>query len=638
MQSTTRRCVALKSGISSMWAAGTLPTNESTAMNPRFKSLRRAVSCLSVLSTLPVIAAPTASSLSTVVVTATRTEQPADQTIASTVLIGRDDIERAGTLTLAELLQRFGGVEIRSTGGAGQPASVFLRGANSNHTLVLVDGLRLNSATTGAAALEHIPIDNIERIEIVKGALSGLYGADALGGVIQVFTRKDAKPRLDASLGVDDNGATRAALGVASTERDTAMVFDAGFNESRAGSATRPGAPFGIHNPDRDAYRQAFASFLLSHSLWQGEKVSLRAWHSKGRADFDDGPGPDTARNTQSLGGAQLVSENRLGPHWTSRLVLGRTDDESRIEAMFGGLFKVSQEQATWQNDFSTGNGHMSAGAEWRRERVKGDTAYDKTERETVSVFAGYSERLHGGQFEFNLRRDEIDGDQRKNTGALAYALDITPSLRAHIRGARAFRLPSFNDLYFPGFSNAALKPEVSDQGEGGVRVSVAGWRLSAVYFSNQIRDLIAFDTVQFKPGNLAKARITGYELESRGEIAGINLRAALTRQNPIDRATGKLLQGRARQFGSLDATTTRGAWTVGANLSAVGHRFDSRNEAAGTRLGGYTLMGLNARYRYDKRWSFDINAQNVTDKRYELARGYETPRRSVFLNVRVVF
>jgi vitamin B12 transporter len=591
---------------------------------------------LSSLSSRIAWSAPDAGTLATVVVTAARSEQKQEETIASTIVITREQIERAGILTLAELLQRFGAAEIRSTGGAGQPSSVFLRGANSNHTLVLVDGLRVNSATSGAAALEHLPIDNIERIEIVKGALSGLYGSDALGGVVQIFTRRDAKPRLDASFGVAHPDQMRAALGLASTERDTELVFDAGYNNVRRAFATKPGAPFGIHNPDRDPYRQAFASFLLAHTLWQGEKVALKAWQSKGRADFDDGPGPKRARNTQTLDGAQLLSTNRFAQGWLSRLSIGRTRDESRVESSFGGLFRTQQQQVSWLHEFASPYGQMTLGAEWRREKVAGDVGYAKDARETASVFTSYSERLYGGQFEFSLRRDEADGKLRRNSGSVGYAFELAPGLRAHARGARGFRLPTFNDLYFPGFSNPALRPEESSQYEGGLRATLGGWRVSALHFSNQIRDLIAFDPALFQPNNIARARITGTEIEAGGRLARVDLRATLTQQTPVDRASGKTLQGRARQFGTLEATTAFGAWTAGVNLAGVGHRFDSRNESATSRMGGYTLIGASLRYRIDARWSLDLSAQNFGDKRYELAKGYETPRRSLLLNVRV--
>ncbi len=580
------------------------------------------------------------SRLGAVIVTATRTEQPIDQTLSQSVVISREDIERAGTLTLAEILQRFAGLEIRSNGGAGQPASVFMRGANSNHTLVLVDGLRVNSATAGATALEHIPIENIERIEVVRGGLSGLYGADALGGVIQVFTRKDAKPRLDASFGTGAPSATRLAVGIASTEKSTALVFDAGINDTRGASATNPRVPFGLYNPDRDPYRQSFASIRIAQTLWQGETVTLSAWQSRGEANYDSGPGK--AKNTQTLKGAQLISENTLGPNWNSRLSVGRTEDDSFADEPFGGRFATRHEQASWLNTFKTPYGHMNAGAEFRREKVEATVAYTTATRETASVFAGYLERLYGGQFEFSVRRDEVDGKERKNTGSFAYGYDLTPTLRAHVRGARAFRMPSYNDLYYPGFSNPDLKAEDADQREAGLRGSFSGWNVGAVRFSNQIRGLIAVvynaATDSFSLTNIGRADIRGWEYDVAGRTMGVHVRASLTHQKPLDRDTGKQLRSRARLFGSVDLTTTRGAWSYGVNIAGAGHRFDSRTEDAATRMGGYVLLSANAGYQVDKRWKLEVTGNNLTNKRYDLAQGYETPRRSVFVNARVAF
>ncbi|MBL8519547.1 MAG: TonB-dependent receptor [Betaproteobacteria bacterium] len=593
---------------------------------------------LPLVSPIATAAIDSAPRLGTVVVTATRTEQPIEQALAQTLVVTRADIERAGSLTLAELLQRFAGLEIRSNGGAGQPASVFMRGANSNHTLVLVDGLRVNSATAGSTALEHIPIENIERIEVVKGGLSGLYGADAIGGVIQVFTRKDAKPRLDASIGTGAPSASRLAVGVASTERNLALVFDAGINDTRGASATNPRVPFGLHNPDRDPYRQSFASVKLAHTLWQGEVVSLSAWQSRGEAAYDSGPGK--AKNTQTLKGAQIVSENKLGTNWSSRLSVGRTEDDSFADEAFGGRFKTAHDQVTWLHVFKSPYGHTSVGAEWRREKVASTVDYTEATRETASMFAGYLERLYGGQLEFSLRRDEVDGKERKNTGSFAYGYDLFPGLTAHVRGARAFRLPTYNDLYYPGFSNPDLKAEDADQREAGLRGNWQGWRYGVVRFSNQIRGLIAFTFANntFAPINIGRAEIRGWEFDVSGRVAGVNVRASMTHQKPLDRDTGLQLQSRARQFGSIDLTTARGAWTYGVNVAAAGRRFDSRTEAPESRMGGYALLGANATYQVDKRWKLEVTGNNLTNRRYDLAQGYETPRRSVFVNARVAF
>ena len=574
--------------------------------------------------------------LDNVVITATRTAQPLDNTLAQAVIISRDEIDAAGPATLTELLQRKAGLEIRATGGPGQPSSVFIRGANSAHTLVLVDGLRVGSSTSGATAFENIPLDLIERVEIVKGPLSGLYGSDAIGGVVQIFTRNSDKPHLTSSAGVGSDATRGFNAGFSVTEGKTALAFDAGYQDSNPQSATNPAAGPDTYNPDRDPYRNTHALVKLTQTLWQGETIGLTAWRSRGKTDFDAGPDV-RAVNRQTLSGYQLTSENNFAPDWKSRLIIGRTTDDSVITSNYPGKFRTEQNQASWFNQFKTATGHMSAGIEWRGEKLASDTAYDVKQRDTTSVFAGYLEKLGASQLEFSLRRDEEDQFGRRNTGSMSYGYALMTGISAYARAGRAFRAPSFNDLYYPAFSNPDLKPERSDQAEAGLKVRQQAGRLNVTYFENRIDDLIVFDTTTFRPKNLKRARIRGWELQADTSFVGMTVKATLTVQRPEDRDSGRQLRSRAKQFGTLSASKGFGKWDLSGDIVATGARFDSSNEAAATRMAGYTIVNANLRYRFDKTWSVDLVGQNLTDKKYELAQGYNTPSRSVFVNVRAV-
>ena len=576
--------------------------------------------------------------LDNVVITATRTAQPLDSTLAQALIITRDEIEIAGVASLTELLQRKAGLEIRATGGPGQPSSVFIRGANSAHTLVLVDGLRIGSSPSGATAFENIPLALIERIEIVKGPLSGLYGSDAIGGVVQIFTRSSDKPRLTSSIGYGGDSTVGVNAGFSVTEGKTALTLDAGYRDSKPKSATNPAAVFS-YNPDRDPYQNTHALVKLTQMLWQGETIGFTAWQSRGKTNFDDGPGP-AAINQQTLTGYQLTSENNFAADWKSQLIVGRTTDDSVITSSYPGRFKTGQNQASWFNGFRTATGHMSAGIEWRSEKLAADTVYAAQKRDTTAVFAGYLEKLGPSQLEFTLRRDEEDQFGRRNTGSVSYGYTFSPGISTYLRGGRAFRAPSFNDLYYPGFSNRNLKPERSDQAEAGVRLRGAAEQrsgLDVVYFENRIDALIVFDAATFLPQNLSRARIRGWEMQAGTRFAGMTVKAALTVQRPEDRDTGNQLRSRAKRFGSVSAAGNFGKWDVSSDIVASGARFDSSNDAAATRMGGYTLLNASLRYRLDKTWSVELVGQNLADKRYELAQGYNTPSRSVFLNVRVV-
>ena len=585
--------------------------------------------------------------LDNVFITATRTAQSLEDTLADAVIISRAEIESAGIASLTDLLQRKAGLEIRATGGPGQPSSVFMRGANATHTLVLVDGLRVSSSSAGSTAFENIPLDLIERIEIVKGPLSSLYGSDAIGGVIQIFTRNSDKPRLTSSIGFGSDSTVAFDAGFSVTEGKTALTFDAGYRSTKPRSATNPGIDkpafdFYTYDPDRDPYKNTHALFKLTQTLWQGETISLSAWQSRGKTSFDDGPAPVRPPvNKQTLTGYQLSSENNVTSDWKSRLIVGQTTDDSIITAAYGGTFKTEQNQASWFNEFKTPTGNTSAGIEWRSEKLGSDTNFDAKKRDTTSIFAGYLEKLGPAQLDLSLRRDEEKQFGQRNTGAISYGYAFLAGVSGYVRAGRAFRAPSFNDLYYPGLNNPNLKPERSDQAEAGVRLRAQEGRLNVVYFENRIDDLIvfAYDPVLKKgaPQNLNRARIRGWEVQAETSFIGVNIKAALTVQRPEDRDTGYQLRSRAKRFGTLGAARNFGNWDVSGDIVASGARFDSGNQTVATRMGGYTLVNANLRYRIDKTWSVELTGQNLTARKYELAQGYNTPSRSVFLNVRAV-
>ena len=611
-----------------------LQTPENPMRTQKLKSL-----ILSSLIVSPFANAQSTAQVDELVITATRTPQPLVTTLASVNIISRDEIEQAGTATLAELLQRKAQVEIRTTGGAGQPAGVFMRGASSQHTLVLVDGLRLGSATAGSPAFENIPLDIIERIEIAKGPLSGLYGSDAIGGVIQIFTRKFDRPRLQAGIGFGTDSAFAVNAGFTAIENKTAVTLNAGYRQVRTRSATNADAPSFIYNPDRDPYKNANVSVNLSHTLWQGETISLNAWQSKGTAHFDGGP-DDDSRNRQTLSGVGVSSVNQIMNNWISRLNIGQTTDDIRITSAFPGTFKTEQNQAVWVNEFKMPRGTSTAGAEYREEKVAATTEYDKKKRKTGAFFLSYLERFgqaNEQQIDFSLRRDEETQFGRRNTGSVAYGVQLIPALLVYARAGRAFRAPSFNDLYFPGFSNPNLKPERSEQAEVGARWSSAAIRGSLVRFDNRIEDLIAPDFISFTPVNIRNARIKGWELSGDTLLAGVAIKAAFTSQQPIDADTKRQLRSRAKIFGSLAANHTIGKWQIGSDVVASGRRYDSSIESAGSRMGGYAVVNARVGYQANKMWAVEINAQNIADRKYELARGYNPQARSVFVNVKLV-
>lgn len=576
----------------------------------------------------------------TLVVTAARGEQRLADALRDVVVIPRDRIEQSGAISLAELLQRHAGVEFRGTGGPGQPSGLFLRGANAAQTLVLVDGLRVGSATVGTTSIEHIPLDLVERVEVVKGPLSSLYGADAIGGVVQVFTRAAAKPRLFASAGAGNSGEYRASAGFTAIEKEVTYSLSAGARQSDAPSATNDRAF--CHDPDRDPYENAFANAQVSWRWWQGEDITVAGFASRGKTRFDGCPGADGTfaddRNDQQLSGARVVSRSWFAPWWVSRLTLGQGRDKLEIRGSEPARFETRQDQVAWLNEFGTLLGPVVVGAEAVRQQVESDAAFTRNRREVKSVFASANETWQGQRLEASVRRDEDDQYGGRNTGTVSYGAPWPGVGFVAMTAGKGFRAPTFYDLYGPTSDfyrpNPDLRPERSESREVTVRtLPGVAWPGRLTWFDNRIEDLITyvFPTME----NVRRARIKGLEASVEGFVAGVKVRGSFTQQRPEDEDTGYRLQGRAERFGRLELEHVRGSWRFTAGVTASGDRYDSADESPATRLPGYAILDAAVRYRLDKRTVLELSGSNLADKRYEHAVGYEAPRRAVLFSIR---
>ena len=573
-----------------------------------------------------------------IVVTANRGLIPMP-TLRDTVVITRDDIEAAGALSLGELLERRAGVELRATGGPGQPQGIFIRGAGSSHTLFLVDGLRIGSATVGTTSIENIPLELIERVEVVKGPLSSLYGPDALGGVVQVFTRGRDVPHLFGTAAIGTDSDARLSGGFATVDGATRVAIAAGARKVDAPSATTERVPF-CHDPDDDPYENAFANLRASHRMWQGELITLEAFYSRGRAEFDGcgSPGAPKDRNDQTLAGARFSSSSQLTRDWVTRFTAGQGRDKLEVQGAFPSRFETRQNQFSWINDVAIPGGTFLAGWEMLQQKVQADAAFATNERETQSLFTSINQSWGGQRLEASYRWDDDDSFGQHNTGSVGYGLDWAGVGVLSATFARGFRAPTFFDLYGPASDfyqpNPDLRPERNDSREislAGLPIAGVRWKLTA--FDNEIEDLITF--VPPTVLNVKRARIRGVEVALDGEAWGWRWSAAVTGQRPRDEDTGYRLQGRAETFGTVQASRRFGAWTAGLAFRGSGDRFDSTNEAPASRLGGYGVVDARVAYRVDKFWRVEVAASNLFDRKYETSVGYEGRRRGVLLSVR---
>jgi vitamin B12 transporter len=575
------------------------------------------------------------------IVTATRALAPAP-TLRDAIVITRDQLEAAGALSLGELLQRDAGIELRSTGGAGQPQTLFLRGAGGAQTLILVDGLRVGSASVGTTAIEHIPLEMIERIEIVKGPLSSLYGPDAIGGVIQVFTRGKSVPYFfgEGALGTDRDA--RVSTGLSTADDSSNLSMSMGARSVDAPSATNERAGF-LFNPDRDPYRNAFANLHASHRLWQGETLAFDAFGTQSRTDFDNGASSTGDRTDQSIYGARFTSSSNFTAWWNSRLSAGGGVDRLVTHGGLPSRFETRQGQYSWVNEFKVADGTALLGIENLHQHLYTDESvvFTRDSRDTTAVFGGLNERFEDQYLEASIRRDHDEQFGSRNTGTASYGVDWPGLGRLAFTYGQGFRAPTFFDLYGPTFEgfytpNPNLRPEHSKSRELSLKSDAASpWRWSVTAFDNRVEDLITYVPEEATVKNVARARTRGIEASLEGTWYGARWRASLVAQQPKDEDTGARLQGRAERFGTVSVERDFGAWRAGLTVTASGERFDSTTEDPGTRLPAYAVVDARVRYAIDKRWSVALAATNLADKRYESAIGYDAPRRAFLLSVR---
>jgi len=584
---------------------------------------------------------PAANSDDEIIVTATRLPQKISQTLQSVTLISAEEIAQSGAQSLTEVLQSKGGVEITASGGLGQISAVRIRGAESRHTLVLVDGMRVDSATVGLTALENIPLHQIERVEIVPGALSSVYGSDAIGGVVQIFTKSGrAAPGGYVAAGIGSNSTATAQGGIASrfgTNGDTLLSIGFGYLEAAEFSATKSTIPFGQHHPDRDAYRNTNFSAKMAQRFSADHEAGAQLFSSEGMAQFDSGPATDDV-NQQTLTTWSLYSRNRLMPHWQSTLRLGNGRDEIETTGAFSSTFRTAQNQFTWQNEITLTNATVTAGVERLQQTVASSTVYTQTGRSVNAFFAGYQRAVGDHSGEIHVRRDDNSQFGVHHTGSLGYAYRVNPHLRLRASAGKAFKAPTFNDLYYPlsfGFSgNPNLRPERSHSKEVGVNFQSGTQHLAVTYFDNRIDDLIAIDATFSTMLNLNHTRTKGIEWAYRGQAEGWHWRAQATFQNPVDEASGKLLPRRAKEYASVNIDKAFGAIKLGTEWVASGARYDRAGELPASRMSGYSLLNLTAAYTLSKAWALRARLNNLLDKQYELTQHYNTPDRNVFVSL----
>ncbi|MEO6967215.1 MAG: TonB-dependent receptor [Rhodanobacteraceae bacterium] len=565
-----------------------------------------------------------------IVVTATRQAQTVDASLADVTVITRADIDASGAPDLSDLLRVQAGIDLARSGGAGEQTAVFLRGTNSNHVLVLVDGVRIASTGTGGVDFSLLPLDAVERIEIVRGPRAAYWGSDAIGGVIQIFTRRLTGPRAALRYGSYDDASGSAGIG--HWDDRGGYSVEVGARHVRGFSAQNPQGF--SYNPDDDGLRNRNLTARGEVKLG-AQTLSASTLYNDSVNQFDQG----TSHTIEQDLGAAVAGD--VTTRWYQRFSIGSARDDLATPDFFE-LFRSRRQSATWLNIFSPGpNQSLTAGLEHVHELGENLDTFAQSDvyavsRDNDAAFAGWNGHLHAFDWQLAARHDRNSVFGGATTGSGAAGWRVAPTLRFTASFGQGFRAPSLNEQYSPGFGglfagNPDLRPERSRSTELGAEWTPReALSLRVAAYHTRIDDLIDFTGPLFRAENTAQARIDGVELETHWQHAGWSFTGNATWQDARDPATGQRLLRRASRKG--DALLTRrfnARVEAGVELYAEGPRPEF-----GGPLPGYALVNARMNITLSPAWQLHLRAENLADRSYSLIRGYNTPGRSVWLEL----
>ncbi len=598
---------------------------------------------------------------SDVFVTATRTLIPKKNVIADITLISEEEIKLAGYSSLPELLQRQPGIEISNNGGQGKVSTLFLRGASSTHSVILLDGIRIDSATAGLTAIENIPLSQIEKIEIVRGPASSLYGQDAIGGVIQIFTKKGLngfKPYI--SFGYGKYNTSIAQGGIRGGDDTTSYAINLSSQNSTGFSAfepnTNPAATANIYNLDKDSYRNKSVSASLSHKINEKLDINFQYFLSQGKNKYDNryanwDPSIDW-KNTQDQESLSGAVNSQLTNYWKSSLRVGLgIDDYVEKQRYISGatrevdnVYKTIQNQITWQNDLILPLGSLVLLYDKLDQKINvTDTSYSKKDRQNDAYMIGYNLNQANHNFQANVRKDFNSVYRDATTGNIGYSYAIDSNWSIASSFGTAFRSPTFNYLYAGSSANPDLQPEKSKNIEAQLKYQSDAEFFSFVTFKNKITDfIISNGTTGYRPYNINTAEIYGATVSSSHFINHFQVKSSFTVQSPMNESADKYLPRRSNFFGTVGLNYFIQNWNLGFEATGSGNRYNDAENLF--NIPGYIKTNLFADYQITKNLAMNARVDNVLGKNYTYAYEgnpttdgfrYQTPSQSFFISLR---
>lgn len=576
-----------------------------------------------------------AAPMETTLVTATRTQQTIDATLAPVTVIDREDIERAQARDVLELLTNTTGITITRNGGTGANSSVFIRGNASTHTLVLIDGQRVGSATLGSANLSSLEPEQIERIEVVRGPRSSLYGSDAIGGVIQIFTRRgsasgEITPLLKAGYG--NHNTSKAVVGLSGGDDSFYFnVLGTHFDTQGIDNLINDSG----NNGDTDAYRTAGTSLRTGGKVGSAS-LDFSFQRSEAQSEFDNNFSPNSQPYIESVveSGSAGISLPVIA-EWITSLRVGKSKDDSLTLddlSTARSRFTTRRDSALWQNDICISNHVISVGAEYYEDFVDSTTAYVVDERYNRAGFAQW--QSHYGRHDIIVGGRHEDNEQfgAYKTWNASYGFDVSEQARLILSRGTAFKAPSFNQLYFPGFGNPNFIPEEADNTEVEFRYTAenGGWSLTA--FENDVDNLIQFNPTTFITDQISEVEIRGGELTGYLRHKGWLLNANLTVLRPIDKASELDVRRRPRRAATVSADRAFEQFSIGFVVRTQGESFE--DTANSQELSGFTLVDARAAYSVNQDLSVQLSLKNIFNKEYETSRGFDNPGLTSMLTI----
>jgi vitamin B12 transporter len=588
-----------------------------------------------------------------VFVTATRTPISRKDVIADTTTINEEEIERAGSSSLTDLLQRQPGIEIYNSGGQGKVSSLHIRGSESDHVVVLIDGLRVNQVTSGLTAFENIPLSQIEKIEIVRGASSSLYGAGAIGGVIQIFTKKGVsgfKPYAAIGYGRYDTKTVQAGIRAGNDSTNYAINISS--------LSTEGFSAFKTNNPifsDKDGYNNLSLSGSINHKFNQDNSIGLNFIKSSGNNKYDsrnqfdptnDNFNYKNKMDTQVIG---INFSNKVTKDWQSDLKIGQSiykyNDNFNFDLGIAAWTpnNSKQNQLSWLNNISLPIGSLQLMYDYNRETINKSLGYDKSERNNSGYMIGYLLNRDNHNLQLNYRVDDNSAYGKFNTGNVGYGYHLNNQWNISALYGTAFRAPNFMDLYYCSpywgcSNNPNLKPEESKNIEASLRYQKGVDKFSVTVFQNKIDNFIQLDSLGI-PQNTEKAKFEGITLNSSTFIDHFQLFGNVTFQSAKNEVTNERLLRRAENYGNAGLNYYFSQWNIGAEISAQGTKKESAAE-----IPGYALVNLVADCKINNSMKLNFRLNNVLNKDYALAYegnpkttgfAYQTPGASFFINLR---